>query len=210
MSIPGLSDSRPRPQQVLIAPLTLARGRVHEFCGTARHRLTAMLLRESAGPVLWIHPGWQSDRLFPDGLRDLADPGRLILASARRPEDLLWAMEEGLRSGAVPLVVAELPAPPALTPVRRLHLAAEAGAGTARQAARTAPLGLILTPGTGGAAGVESRWGLSPCHAPGVMRWHLDRLRERAAPPTRWTLEQDRRGRLCLGVPQHGEMASSP
>jgi protein ImuA len=136
MPIPLLSPpgTRARPPQTLLGSLTLARGRVHEFCGRARVTLAAVVLGQTTGPVIWAHPGWQAERLFPDGLLRHADPGRIVFASARRPEDLLWTMEEALRSGAVPLVVAELTSPPALTPVRRLHLAAEAGAAAAAHA----------------------------------------------------------------------------
>ena len=192
MSIPLVSTLSPRNRaaQTLLGPLTLTRGRVHEFCGPARVTLAAFLLRETTGAVIWAHPGWQAERLFPDGLLRHADPGRIIFASARRPEDLLWTVEEALRSGAAPLVVAELTAPPALTPVRRLHLAAEAGAEAAAHAGRGAPLGLLLTPGAGGAVGVESRWQLAGCHDGAVRRWRLARLRARALPPKDWLLHE--------------------
>lgn len=132
----------------------LARGRVHEFCGPARQALAAMVAGALSGPVLWLRPGWQAERLYMPGLAGFLDPARLIRAEAARQADLLWAAEEGLRSGAVTLVVAELPEPPGLTPVRRLHLAAAEGGGVA--------MGLLLTEGEGGAAGVESRWHLAP------------------------------------------------
>ena len=191
-----------RPTQPLPGGLALVRGRVHEFCGPARRTLAAMVLGESTGAVIWISPGWQAERLFPDGLRDFAEPGRLILASVRHPEDLLWAMEEALRSGAAPLVVADLPNPPGLTPVRRLHLATEAGAEAARHAARLPPLGLLLTPGTGGAQGVESRWSLACTPAGG---WHLTRLRARLEPPAAWRLRRDAQGRLTLATASTAE-----
>lgn len=207
MSIPLLSP-RARPAQTLLAPLTLARGRVHEFCGPARVTLAAFLLRETSGAVIWAHPGWQVERLFPDGLLRHADPGRIVFASARRPEDLLWAMEEALRSGAAPLVVVELTAPPALTPVRRLHLAAEAGAEAAAHAGRPAPLGLVLTPEAGGAAGVESRWHLTACHDGTARRWRLARLRARAEPPKEWLIHEAQ-GRLRLDQPEPAEPTSA-
>jgi protein ImuA len=200
LSRPG---QRPRPTQPLLGPLTLARARVHEFCGPARRTLAAMLMRATEGPVIWISPGWLPARLFPDGLRDFADPGRVIFAQARRPEDLLWSMEEALHSGAVGLVLADLPAPPGLTPVRRLHLAAETGASEGR----TCPLGVLMTPGEGGAQGVESRWHLAPhpVVAPPAApqsgdtgHWRLERRRARTAPQKAWAVTMARRGHLRL------------
>ena len=86
----------------------------------------------------------------------------------------------------VPLVVVDLDAPPELTAVRRLHLAAEAGA----LRGGAAPLALLLTPGNGGAPGIETRWRLAP--APGwggasaSGRWQLSRARARMAPERTW------------------------
>ncbi|MEZ5755465.1 MAG: hypothetical protein R3D90_12110 [Paracoccaceae bacterium] len=179
------------------AGIGLARGRVHEFRGPSRVALAVQVMGEGAGPVLWITPGWQAERLYPDGVARFADPGRLISARARRVEDILWAMEEALRSGAVPLVVAEMPAAPGLTPVRRLHLAAEAGAAAAHHAGQGgAPLGLLLTGGEEGAPGVESRWRMHPLPRPSALLeergeiWHLARERARGAVPAAWTLRR--------------------
>jgi protein ImuA len=117
------------------------------------------------------------------------DPGRLVFVTPRRAEDLLWSMEEVLRAGAVPLVVADLPAPPALTPVRRLQLAAETGAAEGR----LIPLGILLAPGPGGAAGTESRWEMTPRHTGtdhAGLSWHLHRRRARTAPEAAWTVDR--------------------
>ncbi|SLN56748.1 hypothetical protein PSA7680_02951 [Pseudoruegeria aquimaris] len=181
---------RPAAEAPLLADLRLAKARCHEFCGNARHTLAMILAGAQEGPVLWIRPAWLPDALHGQGMVRFAAPGRFLFASPRRPEDLLWAMEEALRSGALPLVVADLPAPPPLTPVRRLHLAAETGA----QEGRFAPLGLLLTPGEGGAQGVESRWQFTCDHGGAQERWRLTRSRARTAPPKSWHVTPRDRG----------------
>lgn len=170
--------------------LTLAPARVHELCGPSRRTLALTVARALKGPVIWIMPDWSVERLNPDGMHGMIDPSRLLFVAPRRAEDLLWAAEEALRSGAAPLVVTELPEPPGLTPVRRLHLAAETGAGSAPQP----PLGLILTP-EGAAPGIESRWSLAPHHPDSQGRaWRLIRLRARTAPEATWTVNAGRSG----------------
>lgn len=195
MSLPIhlLASPRPADLQPLAGDLTLRRGRLHEFCGPSRLMLAAGVMARSEGPVVWIRPGWGSERLNAAGLQPLADPARLLLVRADRDEAALWAAEEALRSGAVPLVVVETAGLPGLTPVRRLHLAAGAGAEAAHRDGITAPLGLILTPGQGGAPGVESRWHLAPRPSRTLLwsdeaAWTLTRLRARLAPTARWRL----------------------
>lgn len=149
----------------------LAMGRVHEACGPARHRLAMWLATQTKGPVIWITPDWSTEHLNPCGMMPFIDPARLIMVHTKRADDVLWSMEEVLRSGTVPLAIADMPGLPGLTPVRRMHLAAEnGGAGKCG-----APLGLLLTPGMGGAQGVESRWHLAPDHQGHQGRWRLTR-----------------------------------
>ncbi len=162
--------------------LHLPLGRVHEACGQARRMLAIWLAARTSGPVLWIMPRWVPDRLNPCGMAPFVDPGRFVTVDVIRPEDILWCMEETLRSGRVALAVADLPGLPGLTQVRRMHLAAETGT----RETGTSPLGLLLTPGAGGAPGVETRWQLDPDHAPGRTAWTLQRVRARTAPQKDW------------------------
>ncbi len=148
--------------------------------------------RALSGPVMWIRPAWDAGRLNPDGMLRFLDPSRLLLVTPKRPEDVLWTAEEALRSGVLPLVIADLPAPPGLTAVRRLHLAAEAGGGGG--------VALLLTPGQGGAPGVESRWALLPRHGVGgAEAWRLERLRARTAPEKSWAVAGGPKGLTLVG-----------
>lgn len=80
------------------------------------------------------------------------DPRRLILAEARREADVMAAMEEGLRSSAMALVLGLLDRVDA-TPARRLSLAAETGA---------TPCLLLTGPRHGGTLAVGTRWRAAP------------------------------------------------
>ncbi|MGA0713868.1 MAG: hypothetical protein ACO3OO_01190 [Gemmobacter sp.] len=132
-------------------------GRVHEICGPARRMLAVLIAGRAGGPAIWIGPQHRPEALHPHGCAALIGPERLLRVICRTRTDALWAAEEALRAGVSGCIAVDLDDPPALTPVRRLQLAAEAG-GT----------------------GVESRGHAAPDPAGG---WQLRRLRARMAPP---------------------------
>ncbi len=74
------------------------------------------------GPVLWClkRPDLYGPGLEAHGL----DPARLVLVRAPRDDDLLWAVEEGLRAPGLAAVVGEIGRLP-MVAGRRLQLAAE-------------------------------------------------------------------------------------
>ncbi|MEO0914505.1 MAG: hypothetical protein AAFY59_16230, partial [Pseudomonadota bacterium] len=187
--MPVLTRSAHKGAPTLIpAPgLTLLQGRAHEACGPARISFALMLAQVTAGPVLWIRLSHAEGQLTGDGIRDWIEPGRIIFVTPDRPRDLFWAAEEALRSGAAPLTILELTESPPLTPVRRLHLAAES--------AGTRPTLLLLTPGEGGAQGIETRWYTEPAPGwatpAGQPAWGVTRTRARLAPPATWRIERE-------------------
>lgn len=118
----------------------------------------------------------------------------LIHVAAKRPEDALFALEEGLRCRDLAFVIGEIAGNPKalnFTAARRLSLAVERHGvplwlvrldaqrelSSARQrwAARSAP-------------SLPPRWNRS---APGTPAWRAELFRSRAHPPGTWVLEGD-------------------
>jgi protein ImuA len=115
----------------------LALGALHEIIGAAGDEedgaaasgfAAGILARLGAGLVLWCLRG--PDLYGPGLLAHGLDPARLVLAMARRDEEILWAVEEGLRESRLAAVVGEVGRLP-MVAGRRLQLAAERSGTTA-------------------------------------------------------------------------------
>ncbi|MEQ8664464.1 MAG: hypothetical protein RIC16_01955 [Rhodospirillales bacterium] len=150
--------------------------------GFALHLLG--LLAAPAAPVLWC---LRASDLYGPGIAAVgfeAVETRLILARGRNADEVLWAMEEGLSSGAPAAVLGEpgrLPARLAQAAHRRLQLAAEDHGVTALLIGDDVPQvngGIMPTP-------AHTRWRVAP--APGG-RWRLELLKCRNGRPARWTV----------------------
>jgi protein ImuA len=158
------------------------------------------------GPVLWCLK--RSDLYGPGLAAHGLDPGRLVVVSVRRDEDILWVVEEGLRTGAaagLTAVVGEIGRLP-MAAGRRLQLAAEHSGVTAlllrrwRNAAEAAAE-------RGRPTATVTRWrvgalpSLSLCASPpaegrgffreGVGRpcWRVELMRVRGGVPANWEVE---------------------
>jgi protein ImuA len=205
----------------------LARGALHEVVGEGDDRaaasgfvlrlLTALAVQ---GPVLWC---LADPDLYGPGLQRLGlAPGRLILARTRKDTDLLWAMEEGLKTSGLAAVLGE-PYKLDLTASRRLQLAAESVGG----------LGLVLRRPEGGkATAAVTRWRVasapSEALAPGgeiprdfgLMRgrWRVSLERCRGAAPVgeqgygHWLVEEGDAAHLVAVAAELGDRsgASAP
>lgn len=154
-----------------------------------------VLRQEMCGkPVLWLRLCAQTNEmgeLYGAGLHHLGlKRGRLLTARVKKPGDLLWALEEALRSGAASLVIADAPdAARDLTISRRLQLAAASG--------MTPAILLSQKPMTGGTAGA-TRWQVRAAPssppvddvlAPGNPAWALSLTRCRGGKPGEWLVE---------------------
>ncbi len=172
----------------------LPRHGLHEIVGDEGDAATggfalAVAGRIARGDGRILHLGMHrrdqtTGRLYGPGLvRFGVDPDRLILAVVRRPADLLWMMEEGLRSQALAVVIGEGVSAD-LTASRRLQLAAEAG-GTAA---------LLLPPVATRSWAALTRWRIAAMPSPeGPFRprWWIALERCRGGSPANWLVEWD-------------------
>jgi protein ImuA len=160
-------------------------GGLHEVAGDAAATgFCAALLARIAGlrpgaPILWCQRGQD---LYGHGLGAFGlAAGRLILLHGRNDEEILWAMEEGLRGTAPAAVLGQVHK---LSPIaaRRLHLAAEKAGTTGlllRPARPHAPSSAALTrwrvecapSAPSGASLGAARWrvGLRRCRPGGAL-----------------------------------------
>src|SRR5438270_2513035 len=115
----------------------LALGAVHEILGIGGDEedgaaacgfIAGLLARLRRRPVLWClkRPELYGPGLLAHGL----DPARLVIVTVPRDEDILWAIEEGLRAPGLGAVIGEIGRLP-LVAGRRLQLAAERSGITA-------------------------------------------------------------------------------
>ncbi len=162
-------------------------GRVAAHDGAALGFTAFLLGRLGPGTLLWCRqsPGGDAAPYAP-ALAAWFDPARLLMVTARREEDLFWAMEEGLRTPGIAAVVGETRAADP-TAGRRLSLAAEKnGVPALLLRAQPAPAQSVCA----------TRWRVASapsddlCHA----RWQVELRRNRFGMPSAeetpsWLLE---------------------
>jgi protein ImuA len=137
---------------------------------------------------------------------------RVIHVAAPKPEDALFALEEGLRCRDLAGVIGEIAGNPKaldFTASRRLTLAAERygvplflvrhGAVADLSSAR-------MRWRAGGAASLPPRWNAA---APGAPAWHAELFRARGHAPGEWTLRDDGHVLAAHRAPDHGDLADA-
>ena len=188
----------------------------------------AARLIEGRGPALWC---LARGDLHGPGLGAFGlDPDRLIVARARNPRDVPWAMEEGLRSGIPGAVLGE-PRALGLAAGRRLQLAARTGGvaclvlrqyGVEKPAAKGSGTGKSGTGKFGteesGTSVAVTRWRVAAVPSlprdglPGLgpPRWRVGLVRCRGGVPHEWFMEWNDEARHFTVVPVLAERAAGP
>jgi protein ImuA len=185
--VPGIDAALPWQGLPLAALHEMEGAGAADENGAAVTFLAGILARlVPARPVLWC---LQRPDLHPPGLALAGlDAKRLVLLRAPDERDILWAMEEGLRSRALAAVVGEVET--LSTPAsRRLQLAAESAGVTGFVLHRSA--------GNAGTSAAVTRWRIAALpSAPvagesgiGRPRWRVELLRCRGGMPAAWDVE---------------------
>lgn len=149
------------------------------------------LLMQKNGISLWIG---SSHALFTPAIKLFGlDPDRIIFVQMKQQQDILWALEEGLKCEGVSVVVAEV-ADINFSQSRRLQLAVEQS--------RVTGFVLRLRPRFLGATACAVRWHIRPLPSwtegdlPGVgfPSWEVNLLKVRNGSPSRWEVVWKKNG----------------
>ena len=144
-------------------------------------------------PIFWVQDRLSAKEAGAPYLPGVRRP--FVMVHLSRPDEVLAAMEEGLRSGGIAAVVGEVWGAPScvdFTATRRLVLRAEA---------RGVECWLIRRGATPDLSAARNRWRVaslpSALHpddplAPGDPRWQVDLFRSRYADPGTWVARYDR------------------
>ena len=142
-------------------------------------------------PILWCQradASGETGSVYAPGLTGFGlAAGRVLVVRAQNTAQVLWAMEEGLRSSGLAADVGEVDAV-GFAESRRLQLAAEAGGVTALTIVphQTAISGAVTRWSVASSGGREAdRWEWAP-------RWHVALTRARGGAPAAWEVEWNR------------------
>lgn len=177
--------------------------------------LVARSLARRGGRALWITtaqarreggqahaPGWAALGL---------DPVRVVEVGVERPEEALWAFEEGLECAGVAAIVAEIPGRASaldLTATRRLALRASRG-GDGGDGVRSLAL-LVRPAGEAQTTAAATRWGVRAARSrrlggfalgAGRAAFELNLEKNRDGRPGRFVLEWDSDERRFASLP---------
>lgn len=179
----------------------LPRAALHEVAGEGADReegaaaagfASLWLARlQDAGPVLWIVRAGSRAAidLHAHGLHQLQlDPKRLILVAAKRDDEALWAMEEGLKAKSLGAVLGEVEKLD-LTASRRLQLAAETSGVTAFVLRRWRLMERAMRDAAQPIAAV-TRWRVTALPTESEICWRVDLARCRGGRPNTWIMER--------------------
>jgi protein ImuA len=169
------------------------------------------------GQVLWVQDAAAirlSGRPYRPGLPESLRR-RLIHVRAARPEDALFALEEGVRCRELAWIIGEIAGNPRaldFTASRRLSLAAER---------HGVPLFLVRLDARHDLSSARMRWQVAAAPslpprwnpaAPGAPSWHAELFRARTHAPGEWILHDDGQALAAerpAGPPDHGDLAGT-
>lgn len=172
---------------------TFPTGVIHEFISITNEEATASLgfisgivssLMNLGAPSVWISPNKST---FPPGIKTFGlEPNNIIFIQPKKPKEILWVIEEALKTDCISAVIGDIKEVSFLES-RRLQLAVEQSKVT----------GLLLRRNPKNlATACVTRWRIKPMPTekksiPGIgfPKWNVELLKVRNGKPGHWHMQ---------------------